>query len=67
MKLIYDKEADAAYLKVSTSVIKRSVPIGDETIIDVDAQGSIVGVEFLNVKTRKGNAQFLELCSEKLL
>lgn len=65
MNMTYDKEADAAYLKVSEGIIKRTIPIDDETIIDADEHGTVIGVEFLNVKARKGNAQLLALCSEK--
>lgn len=43
MELTYDAEADAAYLFLAAA----STPSEKQVIVDVDAQGTIIGLEFV--------------------
>ena len=54
MRLTYDREADAAYLylkKLVPGEVKRTVgalPPMDDVTLDLNAEGQVVGVEFLD-------------------
>lgn len=47
----YDPTVDAGYVSFSTASVARTVPLDDRTIVDYDADGNTVGVEFLCVST----------------
>jgi uncharacterized protein YuzE len=44
----FDPEAGALYIKVSPNKIMRSIELQNEVIVDVDAKGDMVGIEYLN-------------------
>ncbi len=52
MKITFDKEADAIYLELSSGDSASNKKIDNETIIDLDKEGKIIGIEFLNVSKR---------------
>ncbi|MBI2629258.1 DUF2283 domain-containing protein [Candidatus Pacearchaeota archaeon] len=52
MKITFDKEADAMYIEVSEGAFAKNRKIDDETIIDLDKNGKIIGIELLNVSKR---------------
>lgn len=52
MKITIDKEADAMYIEVSEGEFATNKIIDDETIIDLDKNGKIIGIELLNVSKR---------------
>ncbi|WP_286984617.1 helix-turn-helix domain-containing protein [Candidatus Aquicultor secundus] len=47
MKIEYDREADAAYLRLSQKKPERSIEVSKYVIIDVDDNGQPVGIEVL--------------------
>lgn len=42
-----DHEADAAYIRLSTEPIVRSVDVGEEVVVDLDEMNVVVGIEML--------------------
>jgi len=52
MKITIDKEANAMYIEVSDEKFAKNKKIDDETILDLDANGNIIGIELLNVSKR---------------
>lgn len=58
MKMKYDTEADALYIKVKSDKVDHSKEIDSNTILDFNKAGEIVGIELLFVKER--NPQFLK-------
>jgi len=52
MKIRYDAQADAMYIKVGNGSIEKTKKIDDNTIIDFDKSGNLVGIELLFVKER---------------
>lgn len=48
MKITYDKEIDAMYIYFKKEKISKTVPMGDDFIIDIDKNKNIVGLEILN-------------------
>ncbi|MBI5148545.1 DUF2283 domain-containing protein [Candidatus Pacearchaeota archaeon] len=52
MKITFDKEADALYIEFSSEEFASNKKIDDNTIIDLDKKGNILGIELLNVSKR---------------
>jgi len=52
MKIRYDPDADAMYIKLSDEEIKTTRKIDDNTILDYDKDGRVIGIELLFVKER---------------
>ncbi|MBI2045728.1 DUF2283 domain-containing protein [Candidatus Pacearchaeota archaeon] len=52
MKITFDKEADAVYIEISGEDFFNNRKIDNETIIDLDKNGKIIGIELLNVSKR---------------
>ena len=49
MKLEYDAEADAAYIRLSELPSRRTEEASDVCIVDFDATGNVVAIELLSV------------------
>ncbi len=52
MKITFDKEADAIYIELSGVEFSSNKKIDNNTIIDLDENGNILGIELLNVSKR---------------
>ncbi len=52
MKIEFDKEADALYIEFSSKEFAKNKKIDDSTIIDLDKEGNIIGIELLNVSEK---------------
>ena len=52
MKITYDKQADAMYLRLSKGSVKKTIPVNPRVIVDVGERGKIIGVELLFVSER---------------
>jgi uncharacterized protein YuzE len=52
MDINYDKEADALYIEFRKGEFAKNKKIDDFTIIDLDKDGNILGIELLEVSKR---------------
>ncbi len=52
MEISYDKEADAMYIEFREGEFAKNKKIDDFTIIDLDKDGNILGIELLEVSKR---------------
>ena len=52
MEISYDKEADAMYIEFRKGNFLKNKKIDDFTIIDMDKDENILGIELLNVSKR---------------
>ena len=52
MRPTYDAEADVFYLRFADAVIVESEEVTQDVILDLDAGGRIVGIEFLAASRR---------------
>ncbi|MBI2663896.1 DUF2283 domain-containing protein [Candidatus Woesearchaeota archaeon] len=50
MKIRYDPDADAMYIKLRDTEVARTKKVDKHTILDYDKDGSLIGVELLFVK-----------------
>jgi len=55
MKIRYDKDADAMYIKIRDGKIDKTKKIDDNTLLDMDKDGNLLGIELLFVKERNPN------------
>ena len=52
MEISYDKDADALYITFRKGAFSKNKRIDDFTIIDLDKDENILGIELLNVSKR---------------
>ena len=52
MEISYDKEADAMYIEFRKGEFAKNKKVDEFTIIDLDKDGKILGIELLEVSTR---------------
>lgn len=52
MEIDYDKDADALYLKLNEGKFNSNKVVDDFTILDLDSNGNVLGVEMLEVSKR---------------
>ena len=55
MKLTYDHEADALYIKLSEKTISSSEEVAENVIVDFDADNEMVGIEIIYFKANNEN------------
>jgi uncharacterized protein YuzE len=49
MRIAYDAEADAAYVTLSDAPVAEVRDLSDVCVLDIAADGSVVGIELLSV------------------
>lgn len=49
MKITYDKEADAIYIKLTNEKFSKAKIIDKNTILNLDEKGNVIGIELLFV------------------
>ena len=50
MKVTYDEDADAMYIKFTDEKFSKAKIIDKNTILDIDKDGNVIGVELLFVR-----------------
>lgn len=53
MKLEYDSQADAAYIKLTNGDVADSEEVRPGIIVDFDADNRVVGIEILHVRKER--------------
>ncbi len=57
MRVRFDEQADALYLRLDDSPVVESEEVRPGVVLDLDARGEIVGIEILRVGQRLPNAE----------
>ena len=52
MDISYDKEADAVYIKLKNGAFAKNKKINDFTILDLDKENNVLGLELLEASKR---------------
>ena len=65
MKVNYDKIADAVYIRLKNTKVKKTKEVSDRLVIDLDLKGDVVGIEVLNASTQQGIVKSLEKNAKK--
>jgi uncharacterized protein YuzE len=67
MQIIFDKPADAMYIEFRKGEFSKNKKIDDFTIIDLDKDDNILGIELLSVSTRIPPQSLTEVSVKNLL
>lgn len=66
MRIEYDKEVDALYIRLRNVEPKDTMDIEEGVTVDLDAKGHIVGIEILDASERLGMESLLNVSIENL-
>ncbi|NCW78018.1 MAG: DUF2283 domain-containing protein, partial [Oxalobacteraceae bacterium] len=55
MKIEYDQQADAMYIRLRAGKVIESEEVRPGVVLDFDAQGQVLGIEMLDVSQRTDN------------
>lgn len=67
MEIRYDKQADAMYIKFLKGEFARNRKLDDFTILDLDNEGKILGIELLDVSKRMPKESISEVRVKNIL
>jgi len=52
MRIQYDKMADAMYIYFKKAKVAKTIKVNNRVLVDVDAKGSMIGIEMLDVSSQ---------------
>ncbi|CAM8630812.1 COG5428 Uncharacterized conserved small protein [Burkholderiales bacterium] len=61
MKTEYDRHADAIYIRLLAATVVESNEVRPGVVLDVDADGKVLGIEMLDVSERTHNPRELAM------
>jgi len=61
MRLEYDPEADALYLRLKKGRVNETVEIAENVFVDLDAEGEPLGIEILSVSKRYSSEELASM------
>ena len=61
MKIEYDQQADAMYIRLRAGTVAQSEEVRPGLVFDLDDQGSVLGIEMLDVSERIDNPRELAM------
>ena len=67
MKIEYDQEVDALYIRVQEKHVARTQEVADGVNIDFDEEGKFIGLEILDATERYPRPDIFNLSTENLI
>jgi uncharacterized protein YuzE len=67
MKIEYDQEVDALYIRVQEKHVARTQEVADGVNIDFDEEGKLIGLEILDATERYSRTDIFNLSTENLI
>ncbi|HXG38824.1 MAG TPA: DUF2283 domain-containing protein [Bacteroidota bacterium] len=67
MKIEYDREVDALYIRLQEKMVARTTELEDGIYIDLDENGKLIGLEILDATQRYPKADIFNLTTENLV
>ncbi len=64
MKVRFDQEADALYIRLDDAPVIESEEVGPGIVLDFDAENRVVGIEMLNAQRRLPSAHLKQMLFE---
>ena len=61
MKIEYDQQADAMYIRLKAGAVAESEEVRPGVVLDFDAEGKVLGIEMLDVSERTDNPRELAM------
>lgn len=66
MKIEYSKAADALYVYFKQGEVAKSKEVGEGVVVDLDAEGHVIGIEVLDASSRIGIQDLVKVTIENL-
>lgn len=67
MKIEYDREVDALYIRLQEKIVNRTTEIGEGLNLDFDENGKLIGLEVLGASKRYTLADIFNISTENLI
>ena len=67
MKIEYDKEVDALYIRIQEKDVARTQEVSDGVNLDFDGDGRLIGLEVLGASKRYASSDIFNLSTENLI
>jgi uncharacterized protein YuzE len=67
MKIEYDKEVDARYIRIQEKEVARTQEVSDGVNLDFDGEGRLIGLEVLSASKRYSLTDIFNLSTENLI
>jgi uncharacterized protein YuzE len=67
MKIEYDKEVDALYIRIQEKDVARAQEVSDGVNLDFDDKGRLIGLEVLSASKRYSSSDIFNLSTENLI
>jgi uncharacterized protein YuzE len=61
MKIEYDQQADAIYIRLRAGSVAESDEVRPGVVLDFDSEGQVLGIEMLDVSKRTDNPRELAM------
>ncbi len=67
MRIEYDREVDALYIRIQEKEVAQSKEVSDDVVLDLDEQGRIIGLEVLDATQHYSLSDIFNLSTENLI
>ena len=67
MRIEYDREVDALYLRLQEKYVARTIEIEEGLNLDLDENGKLIGLEVLDATERYSLADIFNISTENLV
>lgn len=67
MKVEYDKEVDALYIRIQERYVSRTQEVSEGVNLDFDEEGRLIGLEVLGAAKRYSLSDIFNLSTENLI
>ncbi|MGD0623700.1 MAG: DUF2283 domain-containing protein [Thermodesulfobacteriota bacterium] len=67
MRIEYDREVDALYIRLQEKYVARTVELEEGLNIDLDEKGKLIGLEVLDATERYSLADIFNISTENLM
>ncbi len=67
MKIEYDREVDALYIRIQDKKVSRTREIEEGINLDIDADGKIIGLEIIGAVERYNKKDIFNIATENLI
>ena len=67
MKIEYDKEVDALYIRIQEKDVARTQEVSDGVNLDFDDKDRLIGLEVLSASKRYSSSDIFNLSTENLI
>jgi len=67
MKIEYDREVDALYIRIQEKEVSRTKEVAEGVNLDIDEEGKIIGLEIVGATERYSLKDILNVSTENLI